>query len=66
MSILFLRWIQDSYLGERKTAACSNGEMYCNWCNFVSCTEMIRDTEPIKGNSAWDKANEKNQFLYVN
>lgn len=27
---------------------------------------MIRDTEPIKGNSAWDKTKEKKYSLYVN
>lgn len=64
MPILF--WDEDSYLGGRKAAAYSNVEIHCNWYNLVSCTEMIRDTEPIKGNSAWDKTKEKKYSLYVN
>lgn len=33
---------------------------------ILSCTEMIRDAEPVKGNSTQDKVKEKKCFLYVN
>lgn len=44
--------------GEKKTAACNNGKIFCNWYNFVSCTELIKDAESIKGKCTPDKAAE--------
>lgn len=36
--------------------------MHCNTYNSVSCTEMIKDAESIKGKCTWDKAKEKKYF----